>query len=423
MGNVNDKLAYIDGTKTAIKDAIVAKGVAVPSGTTFREYADKIGEIQGGGAGEGDYLVRFLDWEGTILKEQRVNSGLDATAPTLPTHTNLTFQEWNNAFTNVTRDIDVGATYGTTDGKTYLYIEVNAITGLSPILYLNKSTSYSLTVNWGNGETSTISADGDINLTKTYAIAGSYTITIECAGEYGFGNGGVVTPVFSSTNGHEGILRTALIGDNVTSIDDSAFQFCMALFSISVPLGVTSIGTYAFQYCYALSSISIPSGVTSIGTYAFNSCYALVSISIPSGVTSIGTYAFQSCSILPSISVPSSVTSIGNNTFQYCYALVSISIPSSVTSIGTYAFQNCRNLISITIPSSVTSIGSAAFQSSAVLDFIFNSVIPPTITSTDVFTPKSISKIYVPDDSVDAYKAATNWVTYANYIYPLSLKP
>lgn len=46
MGTTADKLAYLNGTKTAIKNAIVAKGVAVPDGTTFRAYADKISSIQ-----------------------------------------------------------------------------------------------------------------------------------------------------------------------------------------------------------------------------------------------------------------------------------------------------------------------------------------------------------------------------------------
>lgn len=46
MGTTADKLAYLNDTKTAIKNAIVAKGVAVPDGTTFRAYADKIADIQ-----------------------------------------------------------------------------------------------------------------------------------------------------------------------------------------------------------------------------------------------------------------------------------------------------------------------------------------------------------------------------------------
>lgn len=47
MGTINDKLTYLNGTKTAIKNAIVAKGVSVSANDTFRSYANKIGNIQG----------------------------------------------------------------------------------------------------------------------------------------------------------------------------------------------------------------------------------------------------------------------------------------------------------------------------------------------------------------------------------------
>ena len=46
MGTTAEKLAYLNNTKTAIKEAIVAKGVDVPVETPFRTYANKIGEIQ-----------------------------------------------------------------------------------------------------------------------------------------------------------------------------------------------------------------------------------------------------------------------------------------------------------------------------------------------------------------------------------------
>lgn len=49
---ISDKLTYLEGTKSAIKDAIVAKGVAVSDSDTFRSYADKIGQISGGGGGK-----------------------------------------------------------------------------------------------------------------------------------------------------------------------------------------------------------------------------------------------------------------------------------------------------------------------------------------------------------------------------------
>ena len=44
--SIADKLLYLDGTKQAIKQAIIDKGVTVENSDTFRSYAAKIGEIQ-----------------------------------------------------------------------------------------------------------------------------------------------------------------------------------------------------------------------------------------------------------------------------------------------------------------------------------------------------------------------------------------
>ena len=48
MGTTAEKLAYLADTKTDIKNAIVAKGVEVPEGTTFRGYAGLISGISTG---------------------------------------------------------------------------------------------------------------------------------------------------------------------------------------------------------------------------------------------------------------------------------------------------------------------------------------------------------------------------------------
>ena len=49
MATINDKLTYIEGTKDAIKQAIIAKGVSVSDTDTFRSYASKINDIESGG--------------------------------------------------------------------------------------------------------------------------------------------------------------------------------------------------------------------------------------------------------------------------------------------------------------------------------------------------------------------------------------
>ena len=45
--SISEKLSDIQTTKTAIREAIVAKGVDMPDGTTFRQYSNKIEDIIG----------------------------------------------------------------------------------------------------------------------------------------------------------------------------------------------------------------------------------------------------------------------------------------------------------------------------------------------------------------------------------------
>ena len=158
-----------------------------------------------------------------------------------------------------------------------------------------------------------------------------------------------------------------VIPDSVTSIRDSAFDWCGSLTSVVIPDSVTSIGNYAFSVCSSLTSITIPDSVTSIGRCAFEYCSSLTSITIPDSVTSIGAEAFRYCSSLTNITIPDGVTSIGWKAFSYCSRLTSITIPDGVTSIGEFAFFGCSSLTSITIPDSVTSIGKEAFSGCANL--------------------------------------------------------
>lgn len=48
MGTISNKIEYLEGTKEAIKTAIKDKGIAVSDTDTFRSYATKISQIDGG---------------------------------------------------------------------------------------------------------------------------------------------------------------------------------------------------------------------------------------------------------------------------------------------------------------------------------------------------------------------------------------
>ncbi len=272
-------------------------------------------------------------------------------------------------------------------------------------------------------------------------------------------------------------LTSINIPNSVTSIGEKAFYDCKALTSITIPNSVTEIGNRAFYDCDALESITIPNSVTEIGEAAFIRCSALTSITIPNSVTSIGKWAFSDCDALESITIPNSVTSIGENAFEWCKALESVTIPdsvteigwgafyscsalesfygkfasednrcliidgtlhsfapaglttytipNSVTSIGEYAFGNCSALTSVTIPNSVTEIGYGAFIWCSALKKVYcKPTTPPTAdkegySSWSAFDYNASGRrIYAPTASVDAYKAASYWKNYADYIEP-----
>ncbi len=102
-----------------------------------------------------------------------------------------------------------------------------------------------------------------------------------------------------------------------------------------------------WSYNGLIKSVIIGDGITSIGAYAFSSCKNLTDIAIPDTVTSIGDSAFNNCESLKSITIPDSVTSIGNCAFYYCSSLTSITIPESVTSIGNVLFNSSKSSLSV----------------------------------------------------------------------------
>ena len=220
---------------------------------------------------------------------------------------------------------------------------------------------------------------------------------------------------FNSCSG----LTSITIPDSVTSIGSSAFGYCTSLSSVTIGSGVTSISKSVFFECRSITSVTIPDSVTSIGNYAFYDCRSITSITIPNSVTSIGDSAFSSCSGLTSITIPDSVTSIGRDAFYYCTSITSVTIGSGVTSIGGSAFNSCSGLTSITIPDSVTSIGGGAFYDCRSITSVTVEALTPPKLGDSVFYNTKDCPIYVPAESVDAYKAASRWSDYASRIHPI----
>ena len=67
MATIAEQLTSLANTKTAIKDAIVAKGVTVADTDPFSAYPAKIGEIQGGGGAPATKFGASVDtWIGDV---------------------------------------------------------------------------------------------------------------------------------------------------------------------------------------------------------------------------------------------------------------------------------------------------------------------------------------------------------------------
>lgn len=195
-------------------------------------------------------------------------------------------------------------------------------------------------------------------------------------------------------------LTSATIGNGVTTIGNSAFCECTGLTSVTIPDSVTTIDDYAFARCTGLASVTIGNGIKKIGEGAFLGCTGLTALygkyasadnrclvvegklnvfapvglaeyTIPDGVTSIGEYVFSGCTSPISITIPDSVTKIGDSAFRECTGLTSVVIGNGVTRIGDGAFSGCTSLTNVTIPDKVESIHAYAFNGCSNIEHFY----------------------------------------------------
>lgn len=208
-----------------------------------------------------------------------------------------------------------------------------------------------------------------------------------------------------------------------TDVGSSAFSSDDKLLSFSAPM-CTHVYNTAFQNCKALTNVYIPE-CKQIGQGAFYGCIGLTNISAPKATllgSSSGTGAFASCTGLVTVNF-SELTTLGASSFSGCSSLTSISLPKCTNIAGSSAFSGCTSLTHADLPL-VTSIKATTFRNCTALQWVHiggtaGSLV--TLVNVSAFQDCSnLAHIYVPDDLVDTYKAATNWSTYASLITPES---
>ena len=226
-------------------------------------------------------------------------------------------------------------------------------------------------------------------------------------------------------------LTYVSLPETLRIIESSAFSGA-DLTDVDLPEGLIEIGSSAFR-CDELTSIHIPASVSKIGS-GICQCYRLQEITVdsanitykdidgvlydhtgktlieypagregtyivPETVTSISSDAFYCRSKLEGIILNEGLVEISQLAFGYCTDLTEITIPSSVKSIGYMAFGNCQSLTKITVNAQSTF---------AIVDYAFDNT--------------NNCPIYVPNESLEAYKTTQGWSAYADRIFGIDVE-
>ena len=264
------------------------------------------------------------------------------------------------------------------------------------------------------------------------------------------------------------LISSVVIPNSVTEIGDHAFDLCIGMNYLTLGTGLKRIGAHAFADCKNVAELIIPDNVEYIGDVAFSSLRSATRIVIGSGVKYLGVRAFQEADALPAFevapgntivcavegvlfnmakdtliqypgakggdyTVPATVTAIGDGSFNNCAPLNSISIPEGVTHVGTAAFAGCMGLKEVVIPNSVKRIGGTAFAACYNMESVtlgsgldslgitafagckkLKSVtcyapVAPKVGELPFFQIDPEATLYVPEEAVEAYRAADTW--------------
>ena len=251
-------------------------------------------------------------------------------------------------------------------------------------------------------------------------------------------------------------LTSVEIGNSVTVIGELAFGNCTSLTNIEIPNSVEFIGNGAFRNCTGLTSVEIGNSVTVIDSNAFYGCTSLTSVEIGNSVELIGNGAFDGCTSLTNIEIPNSVEFIGNGAFNSCTGLKNLIVEDGCETLyvgysynddgdvsgglfkdcpietlylgrnldyktgeeyGYSPFYDVTTLTDVTIGSMVTDVKSLYWRRYVdnLKTLQLQCATPPTVNDEgfDDYQYANLN-VYVPEGSLDAYKADDVWKNFLN---------
>ena len=246
--------------------------------------------------------------------------------------------------------------------------------------------------------------------------------TVTNIGEYAFGRVG---------------LEKIIVGTGVRSIENYAFDypnqrsyqmyiyfetlkqmFEIEYRSLSSLFWYMSTNNYIYVNNQLIKDIVVPDEITTLKNYSL-AWACIESVKFHENITIIPMGFCANARKLKKVEMSDNVTKIENAGFNQCMLLEEIKLSKNLTYIGSQCFDNNQSLTYLFIPKSVTEISTSALKlgtSTNKATIEMESGTPCTISS-NTFNISNLNKIYVPKGSSSGYKTATNWSTFADYIF------
>ena len=214
-----------------------------------------------------EYCI-FHDYDDTSLYSYTKDEFLTLTSlPKLPSHDGLICQGWNyeleaaKGYVEEYGVLDIGATYITDDGKTRLYITIDAEGRMDVPIRFKQTVAYGVVVDWGDGSETQTFSDTTVYTSHHYEHIGSYVITIDVNdGILNFSGTSSGSIISNSTRAYSNMLRKVEIGNGVTSIGASAFYLCSSVvfYDFSTHEFVPTIASNTFTNIASDCKIIVP---------------------------------------------------------------------------------------------------------------------------------------------------------------------
>ena len=349
-----------------------------------------------------DNDVIFIDYDGTIRYSYSADEFLALTElPPNPHHAGLVAQGWNWTLEDAKEYVEkyggqiIGQLYTTSDNRAH--IKVSVTNDVQPSITLNfiASSNATITIDWGDRKTSTVTGSGVLTATHIWDNLGDYDVscTFSDVAAVGFGKnvdgGGLFGPDdVSQASGRE----------------------------VYAPNSVQLYRAFALLRSRTVEAVSFDGATGFYASSTFHSCNNLKALVFNATGRACTSGQFQYCYALKYISARKYDSTLGGFCFYQAVTLRRLWLTEDVTAISNY-FINTSSLTQLAIPSSCRTIAANAIYA-PLYHLSFHSETPPTLSASSAFSGLAgTCVIFVPYASLAAYLSATNYPNPATYTY------